>query len=80
LNFLPGHFFSQDGRYSFQLFAELRVDWCCESGMYPIALNAASRLRNGSCETMTLPLDGALSRGFCEVGVWLVFFNLKTDF
>jgi hypothetical protein len=48
--------------------------------MYPIALNAASRLRNGSCETMTLPLDGALSRGFCEVGVWLVFFNLKTDF
>jgi len=22
----------------------------------------------------------ALSRGFCEVGVWLVLFNLKTDF
>jgi hypothetical protein len=42
--------------------------------------NAASRLRNGSSETMTLPLDGALSRGFCEVGVWLVLFNLKTDF
>ena len=32
-----------------------------------IPLNAALRLRNGSCETMTLPLDGALSRGFCEV-------------
>jgi hypothetical protein len=29
---------------------------------------------------MTLPLDGALSRGFCEVGIWLVLFNLKTDF
>jgi hypothetical protein len=29
---------------------------------------------------MTLPLDGALLRGFCEVGVWLVFFNMKTDF
>jgi hypothetical protein len=42
--------------------------------------NAASRLKNGSCETMTLPLDGALSRGFCEVGVRFVFFNLKTDF
>jgi hypothetical protein len=26
------------------------------------------------------PLDGALSRGFCEVGVRFVFFNLKTDF
>jgi hypothetical protein len=26
---------------------------------------------------MTLPLDGALPRGFCEVGVWLVLFNLK---
>jgi hypothetical protein len=48
--------------------------------MYPIALNAASRLRNGSCETMTLPLGGALSRGFCEVGVRFVFVNLKTDF
>jgi hypothetical protein len=34
----------------------------------------------GHARTMTLPLDGALSRGFCEVGVWLVLFNLKTDF
>jgi hypothetical protein len=42
--------------------------------------NAASRLKNGSCETMPLPFDGALSRGFCGVGVGLVFFNLKTDF
>jgi hypothetical protein len=48
--------------------------------MYPIALNAASRLRSGSCETMTLPLDGALSRVLCEVRVRFVFFNLKTDF
>jgi len=29
---------------------------------------------------MTLPLGGALSRGFGEVGVRFVFFNLKTDF
>jgi hypothetical protein len=42
-----------------------------------IPSNAASRLKNGSCETMTLPLDGALLRGFCEVGVRLVLFNLK---
>jgi hypothetical protein len=48
--------------------------------MYPIALNAASRLKMGSCETMPLPLDGALSSGFCEVGVRFDFFNLKTDF
>jgi hypothetical protein len=29
---------------------------------------------------MTLPLDGALLRGFGEVGVRFFFFNLKTDF
>jgi hypothetical protein len=29
---------------------------------------------------MTLQLDGALPRGFCEVGMRLVFFNMKTDF
>jgi hypothetical protein len=57
------------------------VPWLGDaSKQLPIPSNAASRLKNGSCETMTLPSDGALSRGFCEVGVWLVFFNLKTDF
>jgi hypothetical protein len=29
---------------------------------------------------MTLPLGGALPRGFCEVGMRFVFFNMKTDF
>jgi hypothetical protein len=43
--------------------------------------NAASRLKNGSCEDDNPPFGrGALSRGFCEVGVRFVFFNLKTDF
>jgi hypothetical protein len=57
------------------------VPWLGDaSKQLPIPSNAASRLKNGSCETMTLPLDGALPRGFCEVGMRFVFFNMKTDF
>ena len=41
-------------------FGDLRRDWCCDSGdvskQLPIPTNAASRLRIGSCETMTLRL------------------------
>jgi hypothetical protein len=58
----------------------LRGDSGDVSKQLPVPFNAASRLKNGSCETMTLPLDGARLRGFGEVGIWLVLFNLKTDF
>jgi len=34
LNFLPGHFFSQDGRYSSQLFADLSGDLSGCLGMH----------------------------------------------